>query len=89
MVNTSSTPSPTALDIVCQQLSKHTETPVRSMQLETKLADIDIDSLALGELLFALEDKLEVELIETTSLPETIGDLVVLIQPYLGSHKLT
>jgi acyl carrier protein len=88
MTTPSQLPPSTALEIVRQALSKHTETPMSAMHLDTRLVDIEIDSLALGELLFALEDKLEVELVETSALPETIADLVVLIQPYLGSDKL-
>jgi acyl carrier protein len=82
-------PLSSALEMIRAELSKHTETPVTDMHLDTSLVDIGIDSLALGELLFSLEDSLEVKLTETASMPETIADIVTLIEPYLNSDKPT
>jgi acyl carrier protein len=89
-MNTQASTLPTsALDLVRTALSKHSETPITDMYPDTKLVDIGIDSLALGELLFALEDTLEVELTDTSSMPETIADVMTLIQPFLDSAKLS
>ena len=46
---------------------------------ETKLADAGLDSLATVEAVIACEDEFDIE-IETESIPETVGELVELIE---------
>ncbi len=74
-----------ALTLVRQALSRYTDTPLDAMQLDTKLADIQIDSLTLAELLFELEDQLHVSMSEPANMPQSVGDLVALVQPYMAS----
>jgi len=71
------------LDLVRQALSRYTDTPVDQIHPETLLADINVDSLTLAELLFELEDRLKVTMAEPTEPPQTIADLLVLVRPYL------
>ncbi|WP_308623623.1 phosphopantetheine-binding protein [uncultured Enorma sp.] len=49
------------------------------LTLDTKLADAGLDSLATVEAVIACEDEFDIE-IETESNPETVGELVELIE---------
>lgn len=49
------------------------------LTLDTKLADAGLDSLATVEAVIACEDEFGIE-IETESNPETVGELVELIE---------
>jgi acyl carrier protein len=71
--------------LVRQALTKYTDTPAAQIELTTALADIDIDSLTLAELLFELEDRLGVSIAETSTLPTLVSELVTLVEPYLGA----
>ncbi len=48
---------------------------------ETSLADAGLDSLAVAELLFSIEDTFHVDLgdVAATDVPATLGDLIALI----------
>jgi acyl carrier protein len=73
-----------ALAAVQNGLSSYSETPVAQMTLQATLADIGIDSLALAELLFELEDKLGVSIAQSDVIPKTVQDVVTLIEPYVS-----
>jgi acyl carrier protein len=72
-----------ALAAVHDGLSRYSETPTSQMMLTTTLADVGIDSLALAELLFELEDKLGVSIAQGDVIPKTVQDVVTLIEPYI------
>ena len=74
----------TALNLVRQALTKYTDTPIDQIQLDTVLADIQIDSLTLAELMFELEDRLGVSMAEAPTLPKQVADLIALVEPYLS-----
>lgn len=77
-----------ALNLVRNALSKYTDTPLDQILPDTKLADIQIDSLTLAELLFELEDQLGVTMAEPPSLPQSVADLLTLVDPYLPEQAL-
>ncbi len=79
-----STRTETALTLVREGLARYTDTPMADMGMDTVLVDIQIDSLTLAELLFELEDRLETPIPEATEVPKVIGDIVALIEPYVG-----
>jgi acyl carrier protein len=76
-----------AFTLVRQALTKYTETPEAHIERTTTLADIDIDSLTLAELLFELEDRLGVSMAETATLPTLVSELVDLVEPYLAASS--
>lgn len=77
-----------ALNLVRQALSHYTDAPINNIQLDTALADIQIDSLTLAELLFELEDRLGTSISETSTLPKHVSDLVELILPCIDQNDL-
>ncbi|MDE2593888.1 MAG: acyl carrier protein [Burkholderiales bacterium] len=75
------------LNLVQQALSQYVDVPVERMTLDAQLQDLQIDSLTLAELLFEIEDRLNVELAETDVIPKTVGDLVRLVQPHIDPDQ--
>jgi len=57
---------------------------VSGVTLNTSLAELGLDSLAVSELLFSIEDEFEVNFgnIEPDAIPVTTGELVNLIESY-------
>ena len=51
--------------------------------LEASLEDLGIDSLMQIELLFDFEDKYKVKIPDFTEKPTTIGELLVVIEPFV------
>lgn len=49
----------------------------------TTLASIGVDSLTAAEVLFALEDKLDLKMGEPPAVPNTVGDVVDYALPYV------
>jgi len=72
-----------ALQMVEEALAKYTEIPSEGIHLDTKLADIQIDSLTLAELLFELEDRVGKPISDTQQVPAEVRELVELIAPHL------
>lgn len=81
-------PDTHALQLVRQALGRYTDASPQEIQMDTALADIQIDSLTLAELLFELEDQLGTTLSETSTLPVHVSDLVTLVSPYLVHDDL-
>lgn len=77
-----------ALNLVRQALSRYTDTSSDQIQLASSLADLDVDSLTLAELLFELEDHLGTSIPETTAAPKLISDIVTLIEPYIDDQDV-
>lgn len=59
---------------------------VSQVTFETSLADVGLDSLAVAELLFSIEDKFKINLGEVPpdALPATVAEVVALID----AHRL-
>ena len=57
---------------------------VSGVTLETGLADVGLDSLAVAELLFSIEDTFKINLgdVAHDALPSTVGEVVSLIEAY-------
>jgi acyl carrier protein len=73
-----------ALTLIRQVITKYTDAAPDAVQPEASLADLEVDSLSLAEMLFALEDTLGKSIAEPTQRPQTVADLMQLVQPYLG-----
>ncbi len=57
---------------------------ISGVTLATGLADAGLDSLAVAELLFSIEDEFKVNLgeVEPDAIPSTMGELVALIEAH-------
>lgn len=58
---------------------------VKSADAATELASFGVDSLALLELVFEIEEKFDVKVDEDTPPPRSCGDLVALIERLAAS----
>lgn len=74
----------TALALLRQVLGHFTDATPEQIVPEAALTDLQIDSLTLAEMLFALEDRLGVAMPEPTERPQTVADVLALIAPYLA-----
>lgn len=70
--------------LVRQTIAKRLRIDVNEIQLDTKLHDLNLDSLDLAELFFLLEDQLkrQVNVYQTSNL-QTVNDVVVLVCDHL------
>ncbi len=59
-------------DVLCEILARDYQVEPESLTPQTRLQDINVDSLALIELIFALEERFGVK---ATDLPETLETL--------------
>ncbi len=57
-------------------VKKHVDNPPEQIHVDSKLAEIGIDSLSLLELLFEVEEKFGVRFSNDMPRPETVGELV-------------
>lgn len=70
------------LDLIKNYLEQHVDNPPESFTLDSKIDDIGLDSMALLELFFELEDRYGIRLPEDVPTPQTVGQLVALIEQY-------
>jgi acyl carrier protein len=70
------------LDIIKDYLDRHADNPPENLTPETKLDELGIDSMALLELIFEMEDKHGIRLPDNVPTPENVGQLLKLIEQY-------
>ncbi len=70
------------LELIKEYISRHVDNPPENLTLESRLNEIGLDSLALLQLLFEVEDKYGVHLPNNVPMPETVGQLVELIEKF-------
>lgn len=73
------------LELVKEYINSHVDNPPENVTLETKLAAVGLDSLAMLELMFELEDKYNFQFPNDAPKPDTIGELVELFEKYKPS----
>ncbi|MDA8362922.1 MAG: acyl carrier protein [Gammaproteobacteria bacterium] len=73
------------LEPIKAYLDRHFDNPPEHLALESRLDEIGIDSMALLELMMELEDKYDFRLPEDVPTPETVGQLVALVEQYKPS----
>ncbi|MHB8348255.1 MAG: acyl carrier protein [Acidiferrobacterales bacterium] len=73
------------LEPIKTYLDRHLDNPPENLTMESKLGEIGIDSMALLELMMDMEDKYGFRLPEDVPLPETVGQLVTLVEKYRPS----
>lgn len=70
--------------LVRQTIAKRLRIDVNEVQLDTKLHDLNLDSLDLAELFFLLEDQLKRQVnVHQTSNLQTVNDVVILVCGHL------
>jgi acyl carrier protein len=78
-----SAPEITALTLIRQVIGKYSDAAPEKVVPEATLEELELDSLSLAEMLFALEDTLGTSIAEPTTRPRTVADLVKLIEPFM------
>lgn len=81
-------PSVLLFELVRQVLGQHVDVPEQDIRPDSDLKALGIDSLTLAELLFELEDRLGTALPDATELPQTVQDVVRLIQSHVDVQAL-
>lgn len=79
-----SAPEMDSLTLIRQVIGKYCDAPPEAVVPEATLADLEVDSLSLAEMLFALEDTLGTSIAEPSERPQTVADLQRLVEPYMG-----
>ncbi len=77
----------TALDVLRQVLGHYSDAPAETIVPEAVLADLQVDSLTLAELLFELEDRIGVPMAEPAALPKRVSDILLLIEPHMAQLR--
>lgn len=80
-------PHATALDVLRQVLGHYSDAPAEKIVPEAELADLQVDSLTLAELLFELEDRIGVPMAEPAELPKRVSDILLLIEPHMAQIR--
>lgn len=70
------------LELIKAYLDQHFDNPPKNLTLESKLDEIGLDSLAQLELMMELEDKYNFRMPEDFPKPETVADLLALVEQY-------
>lgn len=71
-----------ALELIRQFLAEHTTTDPSLVTPKARLADLNIDSFALLELIFAFEEAWQVSIPNDSKTPETVQDLIDLVEHF-------
>lgn len=79
-----SVPEMDSLTLIRQVIGKYCDAPAEAVVPEATLADLNVDSLSLAEMLFALEDTLGTPIAEPTQRPQTVADLQRLVEPFMS-----
>jgi acyl carrier protein len=74
-----------SLTLIRQVIGKYCDAAPESVVPEATLAELEVDSLSLAEMLFALEDTLGTTIAEPTERPQTVADLQRLVDPFMGA----
>ena len=80
-----SVPEVDSLTLIRQVIQKYCDAPPESIVPEATLEALNVDSLSLAEMLFALEDTLGTSIAEPTERPQTVADLQKLVEPFMGA----
>jgi acyl carrier protein len=70
------------LDLIKDYLERHLDNPPENLTPESRLDEIGIDSLGLLELIFDLEEQYKISVPQDIPTPETIGQLIEIIEKY-------
>ncbi len=72
-----------ALELIRRGIAANTDIDPGTITLDSHLDEIGIDSFTLLELIFTLEEEMNIELGNDVGTPETVRDLVEILDPYV------
>ncbi|WP_372590754.1 acyl carrier protein [Guyparkeria sp.] len=72
-----------ALELIRRGIAANTDIDPGLVSIDSRLDEIGIDSFTLLELIFTLEEEMNIELGDDAGTPETVRDLVDILEPYL------
>lgn len=84
-----SAPETDSLALIRRVIGQYSDAPPEAVVPEASLADLNVDSLSLAEMMFALEDALNVSIAEPTERPRTVAQLQSLVEPFMGALSAT
>jgi acyl carrier protein len=70
--------------LVLDTIETYSDANLEGVTPKTTLESLNIDSLSMAEMLFAMEDKIGKELPEPNVRPTTVQDLMDIIEPFYG-----
>ena len=70
------------LELIKEYINRHVDQPPENLEMESRLDGIGLDSLSMLELFFEIEDKYGISLPNDVPMPETVGQLVKLIEKF-------
>lgn len=76
-----------SIELIRNFLNAHQGIETEKVVPEALLADLGIDSLMMLELVFECEDQLGIELPENLKSPQTVGEMVALMDGLVASQK--
>jgi acyl carrier protein len=68
--------------LISEYINKHVNNPPEKLTMESRLDEVGIDSLALLELVFELEDEHGINVPNDVEMPVTVAQLIELIEKY-------
>jgi acyl carrier protein len=72
-------------ELIHEYIKINVVNPPENITLASKLDGIGLDSLALLELMFEIEEKYKIQLPSNAPKPETVGQLIALIEKFKPS----
>lgn len=73
-----------SLTLIREVIGKYCDAAPEAVTPDATLADLEVDSLSLAEMLFTLEDTLGTSIAEPTERPKTVADLQRLVEPFMS-----
>ncbi|MDA8420138.1 MAG: acyl carrier protein [Pseudomonadota bacterium] len=73
------------LEPIKAYLDRHLDNPPENLTMESRLNELGVDSMGLLELMMDLEDQYDFRVPEDVPTPETVGQLVALVEQYKPS----
>ncbi|WP_322520368.1 phosphopantetheine-binding protein [Guyparkeria halophila] len=72
-----------ALELIRKGIAENTDLDPATVTPSSRLDELGVDSFTLLELIFTLEEQMEIELGSDVGTPETVQDLIDILQPHL------
>ena len=72
-----------ALELIRTGIAENTDLDPATVTPSSRLDELGVDSFTLLELIFTLEEQMEIELGSDVGTPETVQDLIDILQPHL------
>ena len=72
-------------EVIKNYIINNVDNPPDNLTPESKLNELGLDSLAILELMFEIEDKYNITLPDNAQKPETVGQLIKLIEELMPS----